>query len=254
MADFKSARNQDDKEYIENLPIAQKIGLVLQSYQAGVEGRQNPVETLLANKQKREKEFRAELATTIRVTKEGMEMVRKMPPGKAREAMIEQLVRSSGGNGDMVRAALTAVGGDADREFKETLAVLDTPAAQTMLTQASGGDPEKARKLLADDGFMKRLEQRADQTTLPAVMAKMSVLSRTLEKMPQFKGEDGRTSFTMADLREQNGKLPQEYRLTDAELAAANRNQGALIAYGMRTEKTLQDEQSAASKRKTRQI
>jgi hypothetical protein len=243
------SRTDEDREYIDGMPLMKKIGLLLQSYQAGVEGRPNPFEQELQVKRKREADFRQELATTLEMTKKGMELVRSMPEGKARDALIEQYARASGKQGDMVKSALQAVGGKDEREFREVLATLDNPAARNMLINAAGGDPITARKLLADGDFMKRLDQRADQVTLPAVTGKMSVLARAMEKVDRLKGPDGKVTFTMADLRAENEKLPKEMRLTDGELATANRNQAALIAYGLKTDTTLQKEQEAAGKK-----
>jgi hypothetical protein len=249
MADFKSARSSDDRAYLESLPMAEKIGLVLQSFGAGVQGQPNPIDAMLEAKRRREAEFRNEFATTIKTITTGMDAVRKMPPGKARDALIEQIARSSGGTANEVRNSLLAVGTAQEQAVRDSVSALGYPAAEAIVVKMSGGDPKKAIDILTNPATLKVVHESADRQIIPSLTAKMAVLSRAMEKMPQFKGEDGRTSFTIADLREQNGKLPQQYQLTDAELGAANRNQASLIAYGMRTDKTLQDEQSSAAKR-----
>lgn len=251
LADYKSARGNDDAEYLKSLPTAQKIGLLLQSYQAGVEGRPNPFQQVLEQKRKREVEFRAEIGTTIQTIKSGVELVKSMPPGKERDALIEQVVRSAGVNGPVIKNALMAAGTDNEKALTDIVSVIENPHARELLitTASKAADPRKeALKLISDSDFMKRLEQRADQTTLPVVTTKMSVISRAMEKAGK-KNAAGDVSFSMADLQGQNKKLPKEFQLSDAELGTINRNQAAMIPYGLKTDKTAQAEQEAIDKR-----
>lgn len=249
LADFKSARSTDDQEYLKNLPTAQKIGLMLQSFSAGVNGGGNPIDALLDNKRKRETEFRAELGTTIKTIHEGMLLVKQMPPGKARDALIEQISRASQGSAGEVKAALLSVGTQQEDAVKQSVSMLENPAAQKYVVDAAGGDPEKARALLKDKDFMDRVEKRFDAAVMPTLTSKMRVISQSLAKVAgQVKDAAGNPVFTMADLREQNAKLPPQFQLTDGELGAANRNQAALTVYGLKTDKTLQDEQSAGGR------
>lgn len=249
MADFKAARNEDDMEYLRSLPTQQKIGLALEAFGSGVTGAPNPVDRILESKRRREAEFRAELGTTLQTITAGMKAVKDLPPGKARDALIEQIGRAAGANKDVVVASLMAAGTAEEQEITNIVSVLQNPRAQAMVVKASGGDPQTARKLMSDSDFMKRLEATADQDTLPAVTAKLNILTRAMEKMPQFKSAEGGVSFTMADLREQNAALPKEFQLSDAELATANRNQDTLIKYGLKTDKTQQAEQESKAKK-----
>ena len=252
LADYKRARSEDELAYLQNLPTMQKVGLVLESFGAAVNGQQNPVDRLLENKRKREVEFRNELGTTIQTVKAGMDLAAKVPAGKARDALIEQLSRSSGTASGIVREALGVIGTEQEKRLRDTVSVLENPAAREMLITAVSGaqDPRAAAdKLLTDSDFMKRLEQRADQVTLPRVTGKLAVISRTLAKMPKYQAGEGASTFTLADLREVNRELPKELQITDAEFGTITRNQAALIPYGLKTDATLQAEQAAGASR-----
>ena len=250
LADFKAARSDDDKNYLMNLPTAEKIGLMLSSFGAGMQGQPNPIDVMLEQKRRREAEFRNELATTVKTITGGMAAVKSMPSGKARDALIEQITRASGSTGGEVKAALLAVDTEHEQAVRDSVSALENPAAQAILIKMSNGDPKVARELLKDETSLKLIHQAADRQTIPSLTAKMSVLSRVLEKMPQFKDANGKASFSMSDLREQNEQLPKEFQLTAAELGTADRNQVTLIPYGLKTDKTLQAEQEAGAKRK----
>lgn len=245
LANFKAARSEDDKTYLQSLPTSQKIGLMLESLGAGINGGPNPIDRLLDNKRKREVEFRNELRTNIATITAGMEAVRKLPPGKARDALIEQIDRASGGNG-IASEALKSVGTDQEEQIRGTLATIKNPRVQKMLTDAVIGsaDPRaEALRLMGDKDFMDRAEKAADLDAMPSVTAKLRVIARAMdEKM-------GLKTYTFAELAEQNGKLPKEYQLDDGELAAARRNQDSLQLYGLKSEKMLAEERAAKTKR-----
>ena len=244
MSNFKAARTEDDKAYLHGLPTAQKIGLLLQSLGAGINGQASPVDALLENKRRREVEFRNELRTTIEATKAGMDVVRKMPPGKARDAMIEQIARASGATGGVVTDALKSVGTDSEREIRDAVAVVGNPRVQALLVKAVAKSPDPlaaAQRLMADDDFMKRAERTADADTMPSLTGKMRVLGQAMEKM-------GLKTYTYAELQEQNAKLSKEFQLSDAELSAARRNQDALAIYGLKSPKMLEEERKRTEK------
>jgi hypothetical protein len=233
LADFKSKRSGDDMEYLKSLPVAQKVGLMLQEVSAGIRGGPSPIEAMLANKQKRETEFRNEIQTTIKSTQAGIEMVKKVSPGPARDALIDQIVRQMGGD-PMVKSALMAAGTAQEDSIKDVISVISNPRVQSNLAKASGGDPEKARKLLSDKDFMDNQYRQADSDSMPELLGKVKVISRAMAQMPQYKGKEGMASFTLSDLAEQNAKLPPEFKLTDAEMGAAKRNEVGLIMYGLK--------------------
>lgn len=244
LADYKAARSQDDKTYLQSLPTAQKVGLMLESLGAGINGGPNPIDRLLDNKRKREVEFRNELRTNLATITTGMEAVRKLPPGKGREALIEQIVRSSGGD-PAVAEALKAVGTEGEAQIRSTLSTIRNPRVQKMITDAVAGSAnprEDALRLMGDKDFMDRAEKAADLDAMPGLTGKLRVISQAMEKM-------GLKTYTFAELAEQNGKLPKEYQLDDGEMAAAKRNQDGLQLFGLKSEKMLAEERAAASKR-----
>lgn len=256
LADYKKKRHADDTEYLESLPTAQKIGLLLQSFSAGVRGDASPIDTLLANRQKRETEFRNELGTVLKATTTGIDAIKKVPPGKARDAMIEQIVRATGGD-PMVKDALMAVGTAQEDTVKDVVSAISNPSVQAMLTKASGGDSQKARVLLADKDFMDRAFQQADSDNMPGLLGKVKFISKAMAQMPQYKGKDGRASFTMSDLTEQNDKLAPEFKLSDAEMAAARRNEIPLIMYGLKPDSAVKKQaefEAAAPEREAEKI
>lgn len=251
LADFKSARGSDDDEYIKSLPTHQKIGLALQAFGAAVNGQPNPIDVLLENKRKREAEFRQELGATTQLIKGGIDMVKKIPPGPAREALVNMIARQAGPSGDTVRNALMSVGSEGEADIKDIVGVIDNPAAQAMLIKAASksDDPKKeALKLLTDSDFRKNLESVADRATMPDVMSKMRVIADAMSRMPEFKTGEGKASYSMGELLDQNDKLPQEFRLTQGEIGTLRRNQILGAVYGLKTEQTTQKEQEAAAK------
>ena len=249
LADFKAARNDDDREYLRSLPTAQKVGLLLESFGAAVNGQANPIDRLIANKGKREAEFRQELSSTVQTIAKGMEVVKTIPPGKARDGMIEMIVRSAGGSQE-VRNALLSVGTEHEGEVRESVGALLSPAVSNMVVKLSGGDPAKARELLKDKDFMQTMREKSDQEVMPSVISKVRIVARAMGKMPAFKGDGVTAKFGLADLIEQNEKLPKEFKLTDIELSAVKSNQELLSIYGLQSEKA-QEEQRKREEKKT---
>lgn len=235
----------DDRAYLKSLPTNEKIALALQAFGAGVNGQPDPVAALLDRRRKQIDSFRQEATKSVGLISQGMEAVRQFPPGSPeRAAIIEQFARASGPNADSVRNALSAVGTADEAKVKEIASTLGDSAAMDLLVKASVGDPKKAQTLIADEGFMKQVNQRVDQKRLPAITGKMSVLVRTLESMPEspYKGADGKVSLDMAQLTELNGTLPKEVKLSEQELVSIGRNQQALAVYGLKTDKAAEKE------------
>lgn len=245
LADFKAARSDDDKAYLQSLPAAEKVGLVLQAFGAGVNGGPDPIERVLEGKRRRESEFRNELRTNIATITAGIDAVKKLPPGKARDAMIEQISRTMGPSAGDISEALKTVGTDNEAALRSVMATVKNPRVQKMLTDAAIGatDPRaEALRLMSDKDFMDRAEKAADTDSMPSLTGKLRVISQAMGKM-------GLSTYTFAELAEQNAKLPKEFQLDDAEMGAARRNQEALQLYGLKSEKMLAEERAAAAKR-----
>lgn len=236
LAEFKSARGSDDDEYIKSLPTHKKIGLALQAFGAAVNGQANPIDVLLENKRKREAEFRQELGATTQLIKGGIDMVKKIPPGPARNALVDMIARQAGAGGETVRNALMAVGTEAEADLNDVVSSLDSPQARAMFvkTVSKSDNPRaEAMKLLGDKDFMDRLIRTADNEAAPKVLAKLNVVSQALAKSPEYASGD-RARFTLADLTEKNKEFG-EYAFTPPELAMLRRDPTLGIRYGMVT-------------------
>lgn len=246
LSSLKGARNNDDSEYLKSLPTGQKIGLMLQAFGNGVNGGPNPIDALLENKRKREVEFRQELTAKTQFLKGAIDMVKKVPPGQARDALIDMIARSPGSDGEATKQALQKIGTGGETELQDIVGVMDSPSAQAKLIKAASkaDDPKKeALRLIADKDFRANLEQTADREMMPGVMTKLRVVADAMSKMPQFQAGEGKASFSMGDLLIQNDKLPPELKLSNGELGALRRNQILGAVYGMKTDQTVQKEQ-----------
>lgn len=249
------ATQNPDAEYLKGLPTGQKIGLMLQAFGAGVNGQGNPVTELLNNRRRQQAELRAEIGTSLKTIEAGVQVLKGMPPGKARDAYAEMVIRAASAQGmdaSLMRDALKSVGTDQESAVVSALATIKNPRVQQMLLKSSMGAQDPRAELfknLRDKDFMDRAEKVADQDVLPTAAAKMNVISRTLEAMPGTKKDvDGKPIFSMADLLTKNAQLDPKAQLDDSELAAIRRNQAVFAPYGLKTDKSAQVEQESGLK------
>lgn len=235
----------EERQYLQNLPMLDKLGLALQAFSAGVAGAPNPINQVLDRRRQAKAAMKAELSDGMRNLAMGMEILDKLPTGsKQYAAMSEMLARKM----PDFAGAFQGHGEGRSGKVRAIASVLSSQEAQDALVKASGGDPDQARKLISDGDFVaKVLIPAADGAALPVALAKIKSVSNIVRQLPgpQMKDADGRVVFTMADLYARNKELPPELKLSDAELQAVSRNQGAASVYGMKTDKTIQAEQEA---------
>src|SRR3990167_5137980 len=130
------SRTQTDKDYLQNLPLMQKIGLMLQSYSAGVEGRGSPVDELLKRKRLQDKERRDEITHTINTIQKGTEVLRKLPRGLQRDAVAKELGRAVG---PQYAHVFEAAGTENESELLSLMSVFTDPDVQQTLIKACSG-------------------------------------------------------------------------------------------------------------------
>ena len=166
-------RTLSDREYLQSLPTMEKIGLMLQSFSAGVAGRESPIDKVLKERRAQERERRADLTNTITVISKGTEVLRKMPPGIARDAVAAELGKAVGGGqlGEVFKAA-----GDQHQEIKAVLDTFSDPDVQNQLLKACGGTTDFRTCVMTqarDKDFMDRAHAQADSKRIPGIVAKL---------------------------------------------------------------------------------
>ena len=233
-------RTQSDQEYLQSLPPMQKIGLALQSFSAGVAGRASPIDELLKQKRARDQEHRADLANTIGVIQKGTEILRKMPPGLARDAVARELGKAVGG-GDI--AKVFAATGDQHQEIKSVLATFSDPDVQASLLKACSDDPDFRGCVLRqsrDKDAMARYDAQADSKRMPGIVKKLAAAVDQAGKtgvLDEYKGADGKYSVPFAKLIELND---QAKIFSPEEMDTLRRNEGMLSPFGIKTTKEIE--------------
>jgi hypothetical protein len=244
-----ASADTEEQQYLQSLPVAQKLGLALQAFSAGVAGQPNPINTILEQRRKAKATMKAELGENMRNLGMGMEILDKLQPGSRQyTAMSEMLARKM----PDFAGAFQGHGQGRSGKVRAIASVLSSTEAQDVLVKASGGDPATAQRLLADGDFVqKMLIPAADGAALPVALAKIKSIANIVRQLPgpEMKDADGKVVFTMADLYERNKQLPPELKLSDGQLQAVARNQTAAVIYGMKTDKTLQVEQEALARK-----
>jgi hypothetical protein len=243
-----ASADTEEQQYLQSLPVAQKLGLALQAFSAGVAGQPNPINTILEQRRKAKATMKAELGENMRNLGMGMEILDKLQPGSQQyTAMSEMLARKM----PDFAGAFQGHGQGRSGKVRAIASVLSSTEAQDVLVKASGGDPATAQRLLADGDFVqKMLIPAADGAALPVALAKIKSIANIVRQLPgpEMKDAEGNVVFTMADLYERNKQLPPELKLSDGQLQAVARNQTAAVIYGMKTDKTIQAEQEAAAR------
>src|SRR3990167_475680 len=233
-------RTQSDQEYLQSLPTTAKIGLMLQSFSAGVAGRESPIDRVLKEKRARDQENRADLANTIRVIKEGTEILRKMPPGIARDAVARQLGTTVGG-GDI--AKVFELAGDQQQEVKEVLSTFSDPDVQGQLLKACSGSPDFRACVMTqarDKNFMDRAHAQADFKRIPAIGRKLTAALDQAGKtgvLDEYKNAEGKYEVPYAKLMEINAKAKI---FSDDEMATIRRQETTFAPLGLKIAKAVE--------------
>jgi len=241
----------EDQQFLESLPTHQRIGLALQAFSAGVRGGESPINALLQQRRQQKIDFQHQMEKSAALTKEGMDVIRNFPEGSdGRKAAIEMYRRAAGPLGNEVAAALSSVGKADQQAFDDLVGAAQLSAGREALWHLSGGNIDKARKVMQDKEGQALIFKAADAVTLPGLIQKVQVISKALEQNPNWgqKGPDGKPVFSMADVDKYNSQLPPEFKLTPAEISTARRNQEALVPFGLKTDKMVEREQMASER------
>lgn len=226
---------QSEQEYLQNLPTMQKIGLALQAFSAGVAGRPSPVTELLKQRRAQQQADRADLLNTINVISKGTEVLRKMPPGIARDAVAAQLGKAVGG-GEIAKVFTLA--GDQQQEINTVLATFSDPDVQNTLIKACSGSADFRACVMTqarDKNFMDRAHSQADSKRMPDIVRKLSAVTDQIGKtgvLNEFKTEDGKYEIPFAKLIELNDKAKI---FSPQEMDTLRRNEDMLSPFGIKT-------------------
>ncbi len=232
-------RSQDDIDYLQNLPTGQKIGLALQAFSAGVAGKDDPIDKLLKDRRAQQAADRADLATTITTISKGTEILRKMPPGIARDAVAAELGKAVGG-GQLAKVFEAA--GDQHTEIKEVLSTFTDPDVQNQLLKSCSGSTDFRACVMTqarDKDFMDRAHAMADSKRMGTVTTKLAAAIDQAKKagiLDQFKGTDGKYEVPFAKLIELNDKTKI---FSQEEMDTIKRNEDMLSPFGIKTTKAL---------------
>lgn len=239
LAEPAPMRTQSDKEYLQSLPLPQKIGLALQAFGAGVDGRASPVEALLERKRKQDSDNRSEMTNTINIIQKGTEILRKMPPGLQRDAVATELSKAVG---EKYAHVFAAAGSEQQDELKSMMGTFADPDVQNQVIKACSGTADFGqcwRKQANDETFMKRAYAIADSKRLPSIVQKIGPFIEQAAKsgvLDAYKGEDGKFDVPFAKLLEINAKAKI---FTDEEMDTMRRQQTLLSDFGIKTEDAL---------------
>ena len=234
------SRTQSDKDYLQNLPTMQKIGLMLQSYSAGVEGRGSPVDELLKRKRLQDKERRDEIMNTITVIDKGMGVLRKLPRGLQRDAVAKELGKAVG---PQYAHVFEAAGTENESELLSLMAVFTDPDVQQTLIKACSSANDFGtcwRKQANDEGFMKRAYATSDAKQYPAVTQKLRAMMENIGKaqgMDEFKAADGKYEIPFTKLSELNTKLSL---FTPTEMDFIKRHDAEFEPFGIKSQKAME--------------
>jgi len=235
---------------IDNMTTGEKIAMAVAGFAAGYGGRGGEflgqMNQMRQQKLQRQQQAQEQMENGLSLVSKGMEIMRKLPadsPGRA--GVIEMVKRAAGPLGDQAAAALQSVGTGDEARFTEAVTALNVPAGKQALMQLAAGDSANIPKVLMAAQGMAAVFRAADQAVLPDLMKKAQIISRAIEQMPgnQFKGPDGKASFSMADVEKLGSQLPPEFRPTDQELGALRRNPKVLVPYGFKTDEMVQKEE-----------
>lgn len=236
-----------DQQYLHSLPLMDKIGLALQAFSAGVAGRGSPITERLQQRRQQQQDFQAQTVKATELMGKGMEAVKQFPPGSpGRAAVVEMYKRAAGPMGDTVASALNSVGTGAgdEEQIKDHLAALGVPSGLKAAMALTGGDVHQLPKVMMDKEGQRAIYDAAAKAELPALVSKAQVFSRMIEQMPgnQFKGPDGKPSFSVADLEKVNPQLPADQQLTPAQFMTLRHAGNALVPYGFKTDEMVKKE------------
>lgn len=222
-------RMQSDRDYLQSLPTMEKIGLALQSFKSGMDGTASPIDTLLLQRRAQRAESRAELANTMNMLTKGFEIVRKVPPGNQRNAVIAALSKDIG---PVFGPLLAGIDTEHDNSLRSFAEVVTDKDAQRIIFNACADDPNQQAcwmKSITNKEMSEQIYTRVDGKRIyqdapdkPSLLTRVEAYADGLKaKSKAAKAADPNadipTQFTIADLAK--SKL-----FTQSELETISRN------------------------------
>lgn len=248
-------RAAEDQQFLANLPSGEKFALMLQSFAAGVHGGPNPVDVLLAQRQKMREDTRAELSNTLLNVARGYDVLDKVADGPEKQALREMLGRQM----PEMANVFAAHGSEDEKAVKEFLGNM-TPSVQKYLTDkcsmypGTKGRRECFVKTTNDDSERKHMESLSIQDSTPGATAKVAAFSKwaaSAEGPAELKGADGKPTFNIATLAPINEKLKaagDPNALSQAEMHAVMKTQESYAMYGLVSQRTQAAQQETAAR------
>lgn len=258
LAPPRPTRDAEDQQFLADLPTADKFGLMLQSFAAGVHGGPNPVDAVLMQRRKARADTQAELGNTLINLGRGYDILDKVSEGPEKNALREMMGRQM-----PEFAHVFAAHGSADEtSVKEFLGNM-TPSVQKYLTDkcsmypGAKGRRECFVKTTNDDSERKHMESLSIQDSTPGTVSKVAAFAKwasSAEGPPELKGPDGKATFNMGQIAAINEKLKaasDPRAMTPAEMHALSKTQENFAMYGLVPDSVLKakalDEAKAAN-------
>lgn len=246
LASAQPSPTQSDKDFLESLPTAQRIGLALQAFGAAVNGQPSPIESLLKRKRQEERDARTDLVQNTGILSKALEDAKKFDPqsiqGKAVLNAYKRLLPPE------FAVALDAIGTDQEDTARSLAALVSDPDVQATLVKTCGRDRACWQKQVNDKDWLAMQYQTVDMKRLQTALPKLRAFKdQVIDKggLGVARDKDGKISLSWPELVEGNAKL----RLfSDAEMDTFRRNPDFLIPYGIKTTKALSAGEVEAAK------
>ena len=171
-------RTQSDRDYIDSLPQLERFGLMLQSFKAGMEGRENPFDTLLKEKRAKEKATREDLTNTLGLIEQSLTISAQIPDGLQKEAFINQMSKELG----PLAGLLGAASEQQKTDIKSAMAMVKNPAVREAMVSACTLAKDKKScyaKFLNDDTKVKFIHSEYDSAEGPRLRAIVKEAGKT---------------------------------------------------------------------------
>ena len=232
-------RTQSDQDYLQSLPVSQKIGLALQAFSAGVAGRENPIDSLLKTKRETDRMARQELLNTATILTKGFEEARKYGAGtimgKAVINAYKQVLPPS------FHSALDAVGTGGEEDARVLAGLTSDPDVREKLVQVCGRDQKCWITQMQTPDRRAVFEQMVDAKRTPVVLSKLTAFGdQVLGKLDDAglvafgatRDEGGKVSIDYARFVEANEKL-KLFTEQEMDTIARMSKKGDLLPYGI---------------------
>lgn len=223
-----------------------RIGHVLSSVSAGIEGRELPGVAMQRRMLQREQLQVQRLTANVNLMRQGAELLKSVPQGQKAD-----FINEFGKEADKTFPGFSKVFGNLASQGQGPLeAILDVAGELADPIRAiSGGDPDKALSLLNNKQFREMALESIDERNKPFVNAKLAIIrqiARSAARNPQAAGllnmvqrdAQGRDLLNMDNIREINSRIQNpDVRLTASELGTYSRNPELGLSHGIVTPK-----------------